>query len=131
MECNYIKIMPEIGCFPIWIGSDSYVEENVKIDDVCSDMKLISAFNDWDNMYQDAYDLSDPLSSGFSDKETLIEFEKIGVSLWRKLSDDLSNVNIEYFSIIFNKEYCDWQELLYDLDHKIQNVEDFFVKPES
>lgn len=42
MDHNYIKIMPEYGCSPIWIGIDSAIKDNVEIESICDDLELTS-----------------------------------------------------------------------------------------
>ncbi len=125
MEANYIKIMPDYECSPLWIGVDGHVRNNIDIETLICDSELISEFNDWNDSFQKIYDRCDPEASGFSDKIALFEFEKIGISLWNKLCKLKSDMKIEYMSVVFNKIYEDPQELKDDLCYKTQNIKCF------
>ena len=122
MEANYIKIAPEYGCSPLWIGVDGHVRDNIDIEALICDSELISEFNDWDDSFQKIYNLDDIEASGFSDKIALFEFEKTGISLWCKLCKLKSDMKIEYRSTVFNEIYENPQELMYDLCYKTQNI---------
>ena len=41
--------MPEIGCYPIWVGVDGNIKDTVKIESICNDLVLIKEFNTWDS----------------------------------------------------------------------------------
>lgn len=125
MEANYIKISPEYGCSPLWIGIDGHVRDNIDIEALICDSELISEFNDWDDSFQKIYNLDDLEAIGFSDKIALFEFEKIGFSLWCKLCKLKSDMKIEYRSTVFNEIYENPQELMYDLCYKTQNIKSF------
>lgn len=125
MEANYIKIMPDYECSPFWIGVDGHVRNNIDIEALICDSKLISEFNDWNDSFQKIYNRHDPEASGFSDKIALFDFEKLGVSLWRKLGKLKSDMKIEYMSVAFNKIYEEPQELMDDLCYKTQNIKCF------
>jgi hypothetical protein len=130
MEINYIKIMPEIGCYPIWVGVDGNIKDTVEIESICNDLVLIKEFNTWDSIFQNIYDLSDPESAGFDDKESLIAFERQGICLWNKLSILKPDVKIEYFSFVFDRVYDNILELQNDLDNKAIYMDSFiWIKP--
>jgi hypothetical protein len=42
MEANYIKIMPDYECSPLWIGVDGHVRDNIDIEALICDSELIS-----------------------------------------------------------------------------------------
>jgi len=105
MDANYIKIMPDYECSPLWIGVDGHVRDNIDIEALICDSELISEFNDWDDSFQKIYNRYDIEAIGFSDKIALFEFEKIGISLWCKLCKLKSDMKIEYMSIVFNEIY--------------------------
>lgn len=131
MEANYIKISPECGCSPLWIGVDGHVRDNIDIEALICDSELISEFSDWDDSFQKIYNLDDIEAIGFSDKIALFEFEKTGISLWCKLCKLKSDMKIEYMSIVFNEIYENPQELMYDLCYKTQNIKSFAYVRES
>lgn len=130
MKYNYIKIMPEYGCSPIWIGIDGDLTDNVEIEAICDNLVLINEFNNWNCIFQKIYNPWDPEAAGFEDKESLFAFEMIGINLWNSLNRLISNKKIEYFSLVFNKEYNNIVELQRDLDSKALYLDSFvWVKP--
>jgi hypothetical protein len=131
MDANYIKIMPDYECSPLWIGVDGHVRDNIDIEALICDSELISEFNDWDDSFQKIYNRYDIEAIGFSDKIALFEFEKTGISLWCKLCKLKSDMKIEYMSIVFNEIYENPQELMYDLCYKTQNIKSFAYVRES
>ena len=103
---NYIKIMPEFECSPIWVSNDGIYYHNLSLSKL--ERYLRDSFRLWDKLYQDTLNMEDPLKSCFKTDKDKYFFEVQGISLWRLLSEKYQSLSIvSYWSTYFEQEFFD------------------------
>lgn len=101
---DFLKLMPDYDCWPLWWGKNSHKVGNVNPSTLKLSKSLIKELSDWSDKFNQILDRTDPLKSTFSSKSELISFEINGVKLWKKLKDELGSAfTISYYSIKLQK----------------------------
>lgn len=96
-----IKLMPDYGCWVTWVLNDEGIYENVNPNELEISDNLLDRINEWALKYDKTYNQSVGQDSGFKTKEELIEFDKEGKLLWKKMINELGDDNeILYHSIL-------------------------------
>lgn len=113
---QFIKISPEYGCYPIWIGTDGtvfmYDDEETVME--CPDIS--TRLKEWDNIFQSTFDSSYPPDSRFESAQQLFNFEKEGLAIWKLIISKFSDFVVLYDSVVFNKVYDSPECLSIDID---------------
>lgn len=102
-----IKVMPEYGCSSIWeLNNEGFFEPtdvyelNIELSD-----SLKETIITWQKKYESTYYQENPIESGFKSEEEEENFEKEGFVIWNKLSKELPEFEVNYFSIKENELY--------------------------
>lgn len=113
---DFIKIMPEYGCYPIWKGTDG---ETFWYDDgesVMENPDISDRLNKWNKSFQRTLNNSYPPDSCFENAQQLYNFEIEGLSLWKLIISEYPDYVVVYYSIVFNKTYEDPECLSSDIE---------------
>jgi hypothetical protein len=107
-----LKIMPGYECFPIWITGKQGFFENSDPDQLPISDSLKKSLNQFRAQYDQTLDQSYPPDGGFPSQKDAIEFEQLGLSIWKKLLEEVGNrYEIVYFSVLEMKLYTDIQQI--------------------
>lgn len=98
-----IKIMPDYGCFPIWILDNNGMFENFNPTELSISLNLLSKLENWRIQFELTLDRSDPRNSGFGSDEQITEFENAGLNIWELLLLELPKDDVLFYSVLENK----------------------------
>lgn len=99
MQKRVIKIMPDYQCSPLWYIGRGTVE-NVPPDKLPLSDSLKSTILDWQKVYDDTLNFSNPAASGFKTSFEEIIFDKEGLKIWEQMIKELSELyEVKYFSV--------------------------------
>ena len=94
------RLLPDYECSPIWAGDGSDYR-NLAPSEVSVSIGLQKALRDWAARYEQTYNRTDPLSSGFKSADDEQSFDKDGYQLWNRLKDELgSEHKVDYYSVV-------------------------------
>lgn len=95
---NSIKVMPDYGCFPLWVHGDDEVG-NIDPEGLPLSTSLISRLNEWAAEYDKTLDQNYPPNSGFKHREAEVRFVMRGYKLAKELKAELNGVRVIYYDI--------------------------------
>ncbi|RME24117.1 MAG: hypothetical protein D6798_11990 [Deltaproteobacteria bacterium] len=98
MSLPELRLAPEYQCHPLWVeGTDGI--RNVDTAALHLPADLAADIDRWAARYQEGYDPTDPLASGFADPGEEAAWDEEGRALWRRLRDQLGDrYRVRYFS---------------------------------
>lgn len=97
-----VKIMPEYHCSPIWIKNSQGFFEPIEIEVFFATIKFNIECNvknrlvNWNKKYQETFDATDPMQSGFKSNYDEIKFVKEGEKIVSDLATLFSLYKFEY-----------------------------------
>ncbi|TAM94088.1 MAG: hypothetical protein EPN39_18420 [Chitinophagaceae bacterium] len=103
MDKEIIKIMPDYGCFPLWIIGKERVE-NIDPKQLSISKPLQQLVLDWQKRFDPTLNKDNPLNSGFKSHSEENSFDEDGKVIWQRLIAELGDLYvIKYFSISKNQ----------------------------
>jgi hypothetical protein len=91
-----IKLMADYQCSPLWENSPGRVG-NISLDDLPLSKVLRIRLFDWACSFDETFNDSDPINSGFTDQGALSKFQLEGLELANLLQQELGeNYSIKY-----------------------------------
>lgn len=85
-----IKLMPDYGCWPLWLTDGSGVG-NIDPETLPLSAHLRRRLEAWSRRYDETLDEADPASSGFESVEAMDEFRAEGGALRDALTSELGH----------------------------------------
>lgn len=105
--------MADYGCYPLWVYDESGEFDNPDPAKLPLSVETVARLKRWSQSYDASLNRKDPASSGFANQEEDEAFEQEGISLWRKLREELGHeYDVEYFSERLNSVVSNERELL-------------------
>jgi hypothetical protein len=106
-----LKIMTDYGCFPIWIKGKEGFFENIDPEQLPISDNLKKPLSHFRWQYDQTLDQDYPPNSGFPSQKDAVEFEQLGILIWKELLKEVGNIyEVVYFSVLENKLYTDIQQ---------------------
>jgi hypothetical protein len=106
-----LKIMPEYGCFPIWIIGKEGFFENVDPAQLPISDNQKAQLHHYREQYDKTLNQDYPPDSGFASEKEAIEFEHSGIFIWQQLFNEIgAQYDISYYSVLENRVYTDIQQ---------------------
>lgn len=97
-DMEYIKLMPDYGCFPLWHHQSQEVGE-INPESLGLSPDLCERLACWQNEYDQTLNASDPVISGFGSKEMEVKFVVKGYELALALKKELNGTQVVYFDV--------------------------------
>lgn len=114
-----LKIMPDFGCFPVWILGTEGFFENIDPSRLPISDSLRRQLDHFRERYDQTLNQNYPPESGFSSEKKAIEFEHLGITIWQQLLSEVENLyEITYYSVLDHKLYTDIQSYVEIISNK-------------
>ena len=96
---QYIKLMADYNCWPLWWAGD-HDPDNIDPATLPLWPETVAHLERWAETFDSHLNPDDPSSSGFSDVTEAEAFEQEGIKLWKQLREELSpSYTIVYHSL--------------------------------
>ena len=94
-----IKLMPDYDCWCLWNTEPVHDEDynlNPNALPLSDNLKL--DLSKWEELYDSTLNRNDPINSGFKTEVDQKVFDEIGLNLFQRLKQELSDFHIEYIN---------------------------------
>jgi hypothetical protein len=106
-----LKLMPDFGCFPIWIMGENGYFENIDPAQLSISETLRKQLYHFGKQYDQTLNQNYPPDSRFPSEKDVIEFEHSEISIWQELIREVGNLyEVVYFSVFAHRLYSDLQQ---------------------